>query len=528
MSLSEVLECIMLEPIDKAFAKYFLKEDESPACTAFLSYLLAAARSGHLCAQVGDIFLPSPSEIWPEAEISESMLKSGFETLPSRLISNTTATPLYLDGPFCYLQKNWILETECLRFFHQLLEAKPEKTIDVNFVDSYLSKAALTAAQAKVIKAGCLGCLTIISGGPGTGKTYTAGHLITLLSGLSDLEIVLAAPTGKAAARLQKSIPHFLQAKTLHSLLSVQKTRETEELVLSADVVLVDECSMIDLKMMVRLLGSLKKGARLILLGDPCQLPPVEMGNIFADFVSYLTHSAPDRFSMLTESLRVEDNQLIALAHLVNQGECQAALHLIHNIESDNVNELTDLLDTKWSALEAQMEDDASAMRLFEKFRVLCPLRSGPFGVDSLNLLLDQRRKYRPSRYIPIILNRHAKTFDLFNGDTGVLVKGKEGEDYALFEKGSELLKIPAYLLPSYELAYCLSVHKCQGSEYEEVLIVLPNGAHVFGRQALYTAITRARKRLVFWGQPGVFVKMAECQNPRRSGFERRLKIIRN
>ncbi len=540
-----------LTAIDKAFAKHFLGEDARDDCLSFLSYLLASARSGHLCVQEDEQgLLPHPKEIWPEADWQDESLmkclKSGLQNLPKRLISPSLLTPLYCDGHSIYLQKNWILETQAIHLFHQLLDSRPDKEIDMQKVEEalkrHVSESILTAEQAQVIKAGCQSCLTLIAGGPGTGKTYTAGHLISLLNQSGQpLEIALAAPTGKAAARLQNSIqaasrhPVKLKAKTLHSLLEVKKYRENEEFTLSADIVLIDECSMIDIKMMVKLLSSLKKGARLILLGDPCQLPPVELGNLFADFVSYLRKNKGERFTELTGCLRVENSDLIALAQLVNQGECQAALHFVKNLKgscldiyfkNESVNELVDIIHARFATLEEQLIniDDLSALRLFEKFRVLCPLRGGPLGVDLLNREIDLARTSQSIRYIPIILNRHAKDFDLFNGDTGLLVRGKEKEAYALFEKKGEesVMKIPACLLPSFDLAYCLSVHKCQGSEYEGVFLVLPNGSQVFGRQALYTAITRAKRKLAIWSAPEVFQQMVEQKYARLSGFERR------
>lgn len=515
-------------PIDKIFAEHFLSGEEKEGA-AFLGYLLASARAGHLCVQEsGEGWLPHPREIWPEADIEDGIMVNLIKKcLPTRLISSTLSTPVYRNNQSYYLQKNWLLETEAIQLFRQLLESKPEKQINVQFVDDvlqrYISENVLTPGQAKVIKMGCQSCLTIISGGPGTGKTYTAGRLISLLAQLGELEIVLAAPTGKAAARLQGSLQSTanIKAKTLHSLLGVKKTKESEPLTLSADVVLIDECSMIDIKMMVKLLGSLKNGARLIMLGDPCQLPPVESGSLFSDFVAYL--SKQGKVAELTDCLRVENKELIDLARLVNQGDCQAALHLISsNRYSGDKSGLIEQIDAHYAALETLIGNDLSALQLFEKFRVLSPLRSGPCGVDSLNQTLHQMRLKRSCRYTPIILNRHAKAFDLFNGDTGLLVK--DGEDYAIFErKGSEPLKIPAYLLPSYDLAYCLSVHKCQGSEYEEVFLVLPKGSQVFGRQALYTAITRAKKKLLLWDEDDLFVKMAARHYPRRSGVTLRL-----
>lgn len=488
----------MIPYIDKAFAAHFLGENGPEDATAFLCYLLASMRSGHLCIRFEEgILTPHPREIWkePPPELVPLII-SGIKNLPPLKI-------LHIENNHYYLKKNWVFETKLLELLHKLLKEQPDKKV------SFESNPALTEEQLNAIHTGCQNCFTIITGGPGTGKTYTAGHLLNQLQ-KAGLEIVIAAPTGKAAARLQQSLP--LKAKTLHSLLEVHKE---EEVRLSADVVLVDECSMIDIKMMVRLFSALKKGARLILLGDPYQLPPVETGNIFADMVDYLAASA--HLARLTLCLRAENQPLIHFAKLVNEGECQAALHYIENAQPEISYTRTSSMAELFAEMEEELNrieglDEEQAALQFERFRVLSPLRKGPFGVEEVNQWFEKRRN--SPRYVPIILTKHAKDYDLYNGDTGIVA----GE-YALFKTR----KIPIRLLPEYELAYCLSVHKSQGSEYEHVYILLPEGSEHFGRQALYTAITRAKRRITLWeGQP-LLEQIIRNRTQRVSGLKSRL-----
>ena len=269
--------------------------------------------------------------------------------------------------------------------------------------------------------------LSIISGGPGTGKSFTAAKLISAFTG----KIAVAAPTGKATANL-RHIPNCT-LKTLHSLLSNRRQ-------LPFDLIVIDEGSMIDAEMMTRLFEQVHDQARLVILGDRDQLPPIDTGHFFSD----LTQMAPTCY--LKKCHRAELKEIVELAASVKRGE-------------------------KIPFEPLQLPEIPDGVTL------LTPLRKGPFGVDQLN---ERLRKSGP---VPIIITENAN--GLANGETGIL-----------YPDWTTTFGLKRTQLPRFEEAYALSVHKSQGSEYDRVYLVVPKGSERFGREMLYTAITRAKKEI--------------------------------
>ncbi len=166
-------------------------------------------------------------------------------------------------------------------------------------------------------------------------------------------------------------------------------------------------------------------------------------------------------------------------------------------------------------------------LEAFQRFRILTPLRKGPYGVETLNRTLVRHYLSKTDQWFvaPIMLVNNDYRLELWNGEVGILVRRKsehiqEG-DFAIFPKRG---KVPALLLPKYEYAYCLSVHKSQGSEFDHVLLLMPEGSEVFGRELLYTAATRARKKLEVWGSDEVLEKTINTQSHRLSGISHRFK----
>jgi len=287
--------------VDYAFAEMVLENisnaDERTA--AFLCHLSRSSREGHLCIKIEENKItPSPREMWfsenvegETAELRElaENLSKGVSALPEQLFTDvekeTSAfpiTPLCRYGCLYYFQKNWILESLFLDHFQKLLTSKP--SLDINLekarqqIASLQGRNQLNPQQASAIQHALTHSFSVITGGPGTGKTYTAGHLIKLFWESLDEEqkekcvIVIAAPTGKAASNLQRSLQRAtgeiedyppLQAKTLHSLLGIRRSTpllDKPPPKLVADLILVDECSMIDVGIMAQLFTSVKKG----------------------------------------------------------------------------------------------------------------------------------------------------------------------------------------------------------------------------------------------------------------------------
>lgn len=594
--LQDMLSSGHLEFIDYLLAHTLLgKSCDDEGAAALLCHLSAAARSGHLCIRLSNEGLfPDPAACWLSQKIDPSEQKSstcfatirslicaGADALPTELVTfcdeNTCphtppATPLCRQKQRYYLQRYWLDESRCVAHLKILSAEKPTLLADeatlIEHIAMQQQRGLLLPEQAAAIAYAAKNSLTVICGGPGTGKTHTAGLLIKILwqslppQERAVFQIALAAPTGKAAMNLESSLsraitdlPGFppVTAKTLHALLGIKATaigrNNRPARRLAADLILIDECSMIDARMMGLLMAAVKAGARLILLGDRHQLPSIEAGSIFADCLSAL--SEKEGVISLKKCLRTELQAIISFATCINFGDAPAAIAMLQapqTAEAATATEapplsFTDLSDgitpiKIWqqrllrysennfcfegdakniTAFDYQDQGVATLLPLLNKFRILTPFRQGPFGVDTLNSLflklMMAKRKKDPYFIAPIILTANDWKRELFNGEIGLLVRRNLGideqrhpftaEDFALFpEQGcskAKFRRLPALLLPRFDYAYCMSVHKSQGSEFDHVLLLLPNGSELFGREVLYTGVTRAKRRLEIW-----------------------------
>ena len=589
--LGSMLKSKRLSYVDYALADRLLRRELQPRedVAALICHLSLAARSGHLCIIIDELkILPEPRQIWcdpssdnpelSEKELNtlEALIRSGIHHLSASISSNVTTgqllmplTPLCRNKDKIYLQRNWVYESLFFRHWHRIEAFKP--TLELNHenlqqqLKELLQQKRLLPEQAGAILQVAQQSLTIITGGPGTGKTYTAGLLIKLFwenltpEQQKRCEIALAAPTGKAASNLQGSLKKALgnldikiaAPKTLHSLLGIKSSSnrgDNTAIQLSADIVLIDESSMIDVRLMAQLFAAIKPGARLILLGDRYQLPPVEAGGLFSDLI----HHKEGKIGELRTCLRAELKEIVELAESINQGNIEATLQVLANESSkgvqrfhvdgdpDNVKLVHKGLLNHCESLFPQninlMSETSHLLEAFNRFRILSPLRQGPFGVDEINrLFLAQALKKvaKGSWFMaPIMIVRNDYRLGLLNGETGVLLirsKGNEGNefyfqegDYALFPSNNEsepVRKLSALMLPKFEYAYCLSVHKSQGSEFERLLLLNPKGSESFGREVLYTAVTRARRQLEIWSSDEVLSATIARKTQRLSGL---------
>jgi len=587
--LNQLLEYGALPYEAYALAELYLTQEKSEAIAAFICHLVLAAQNGHLCIKIQSNTLnPPPEAIWL-SEAKEDGLPSLVPKLSALIMRGAHESALYLQDnsptedslkPICksgnlyYLKKYWSQENLWINYVEKMLQ--PVQGIAFNqdliqtTIQSLLASKKLLLEQAQAIFQASQQGLLLICGGPGTGKTYTAGQLIkTLWEHLSEkeqqtFEIVLAAPTGKAAANLQSSLVKATEgiqnwqipkAKTLHALLEINPYASFKKPTyspLGADLILVDECSMIDTKMMLGLFAKIKPGARLILLGDHHQLPAVGMGSPFSDLKSYLQAKPAykNQICELTTCLRAELQSILDLASSIKTGHTEEVLTLLKNpaagidclfFESHlSLKKLQEKI-LKHTFLQFTLGKGSSKpedlFTLYSQFRILSPLRKGPFGIESLNhLFLTECLKNAPEDEpfaAPILLTKNDYKNELFNGEIGVLIKmhkqeGLQPGDYALFpakncDKPGTFRQIPALLLPQFEYAYCLSVHKSQGSEFEKVLLILPPGAEVFGREVFYTAVTRSKKNLQIWTNEQTLVQTMQRSSQRLSGFLERM-----
>ena len=397
----------------------------------------------------------------------------------------------------------------------------------------------------------------IISGGPGTGKTTTVVKILALLQSTAagTLRIALAAPTGKAAMRLQESIAQSLgsltispaiaqsipdKASTLHRLLGGLHHspffRHDGENPLLYDVVVVDEASMVDLALMSKLVAALRPGSRLILLGDKDQLASVESGTVLAD----MTAALPGNTVELQRSFRF-DQGIKSFAAAINGGDSVAAWNLMVGDSPENVSLLQgDTAEYAGDIYCRYMREVRGAKTLatyrelfvlFHSFKVLCALRHGPFGVQGVNEQVEQYlttkgydclgAEWYPGR--PVMVTRNEYSLDLYNGDMGLCLPDPADPEVlkVWFERADGSLR---GLLPgrigSCETVYALTIHKSQGAEIGEVLVVLPGQeSSLVSRELLYTAVTRARNRVRVKGLRSVFDLAVMAKIERHSGL---------
>jgi len=454
----------------------------------------------------------------------------------------------------------------------------------------------------------------VISGGPGTGKTSTVVKILALLveqalhSGGPAPRIALVAPTGKAAAALSDSIRRAKaglpcsdavkqaiceEASTIHRCLGVRpgstmRFRHDAGSPIAADLVLVDEASMVDLSLMTRLFRAVPPHARLVLLGDQHQLASVEAGSVLGDVcnaeaspasssayspavverVAALSGDAlpaaaaasqksglRDCIVRLTKSYRYASSSAIGdLAQAVNAGDADAALQVLGDPGRPEVSwvEPGGAVDSEQSFRDSVLEgyrgcfgdkEPGERLQALGAYRVLCTHRRGAGGVELLNQriefvlraagLLDESADTRSdgsgaSRGAdsvasgrPVMVTRNDYELELFNGDVGVMARDARGAAGVFFPAGDAgVRRIAAARLPAHESVYAMTVHKSQGSEFDSVVLVLPERASpVLSRELVYTAVTRARSRVAIYGGREVLRSAIEQRIARASGL---------
>jgi len=434
----------------------------------------------------------------------------------------------------------------------------------------------------------------VISGGPGTGKTTTVAKIIALMleqAGSEKVRIALAAPTGKAASRLQEAIQSAKEkldcgdrlkeaiptkASTIHRLLgSITGSsyfRYNARNKLPVDAVIIDEASMVDLALMSKLVEALPPEARLILLGDKDQLASVEAGavlgdicdsgnahgfsgqfnRVLRDICEYHLGATHDKESghgicdcivQLQTSYRFgKDSGIGKLSRTVNEGDGDASFGLLNKSRFKDIRWKNlpgpDALhrvikDTIINGFEDYLkaDDPLEAFERFDRFRVLCALREGPYGVSALNRaaeqilkragLIESDKTWYPGR--PVLITRNDYNVRLFNGDVGIVLPDFDANrDLRVFFSDADgtLRKLHPLRLPEHETVYAMTVHKSQGSEFDKVLLLLPELDYpVLTRELIYTGITRARQMVEIWGLKDVFRNAVFRRTARTSGL---------
>ena len=466
--------------------------------------------------------------------------------------------PLVLEKDRLYLQRYWHYETRLARQLLALAACPAAVAVETADLDRYFPPLAdATDWQREAAACTLRQGLSMITGGPGTGKTSTVEKILALLQELAPqaLHIALAAPTGKAAMRLQESIgrskaqlpcSEAVRQKipetvtTLHRLLGARPPspffRHCRETPLPHDLVVVDEASMVDLALMSKLVDALKSGSRLILLGDKDQLASVESGAVLAD----LTAALPTHTLELKKSFRFQE-AIRELAESVNLQRAEQAWQLLQS-GRENVRLLTGQVieeivaqRSAYLGLIRQGGDFADIYRSFSAFQVLCATRQGKNGVQEVNQQVQQRlatqgliepeAPWYSGR--PVMITQNDANLHLYNGDIGICLPDQEqgGRMMVFFQRPDGSIKkyLPARL-PHCETVFAMTIHKSQGSEFEQVLIMLPERMNpVLTKELLYTAITRARKRVALVADAGIFAQTVNARVERFGGLAEKL-----
>lgn len=386
------------------------------------------------------------------------------------------------------------------------------------------TNSTLTEEQKKVVDALFKTQTVLLSGGPGTGKTFTIAEAVKELSHAGIIKnALIAAPTGKAASILADAIGKkapenlLITTGTLHSVLSVGSSHQmyNTPLYLGADLIVVDECSMLDITMWYALCKAVSPHAKLLLVGDVKQLPPVDAGSLFFEVESIIHHMYPEQVVFLTTCLRSESKEILALAQNITEGKSEESIELLKNGGAVSFCDQISFPHPPSSTIPEEL------LAHFSTFRFLCARKEGKHSVASINAEC-RYRFHRGSIWAePILIARNASRKGLYNGDNGIIIRHRDdpSQDRAYFQIGNGVVSFSPFMLPRYELAYAISIHKSQGSEYDAVTIVLPEGAEVFGKELLYTAVTRAKHKVELFGAESTVQKCIRASGRRMSGI---------
>ncbi len=529
-----------------------------------------AVRRGSIAVDLATVHEAAPELSWPE---------------PVAWVSAVRASPL--------------LEAGAIRFDHDLLYLDRYHRLETQVCDDLLARAAqppppldraaLDAAVALIrgghfseeqeaaAAAAASRWTTVLTGGPGTGKTTTVARILVLLADQAAtrgerLSIALAAPTGKAATRLQEAVLTELAAiakaspaaeeaadrvgrpdgLTLHRLLGWRpdnstRFRHDRTNRLKYDVVVVDECSMVELTMMGRLLEAVRPQARLILVGDPKQLTSVGAGAVLSDLVAGYDGDPASPASALSFNFRAQED-IKALAESLRGGDADEVLAVLRApsdqvefVEAADLAEVEAVLrpDCLSAALAirsaALAEDPEGAIAALDQHRLLCAHREGPHGVRRWNAQVERWLAETPDVEIygqwyvgrPLLVTNNDYALDVYNGEIGVVVR--QGLRQRAFVAGSERLKeFAPGRLDAVETMHAMTIHKSQGSEAQRVTVLLPEAdSRLLTRELFYTAVTRAKEKVRVVGSEAAVRAAVATQATRATGLRQRLQAAR-
>ena len=542
-----------------------MNELEASGRCALICLLVAALESraaGSTRLFVGQLDRPALAtaieQVWPDSFTAFTKhLHDGLEHLIRALQTDAFAPLIGSEEQRCLftLREGWLHESNLLAV-EQRLAMKIQnilcsdvvvRDLPMQTVDAF---KYITDEQRVAVRSALNNRLTLITGGPGTGKTSIIVAIIHAINhlGVSLDSIRLTAPTGKAAFRMDESVRAGLKAVsyaddelpsavTLHRLLKYHarsgQFQRHHNAPLDAQVVIVDEASMIDTEMMYRLCAALSDHTSVVLLGDVEQLPSVGAGQVYKELIE----KCPAQTAKLTKSFRMREDDpagraILQFANAIRDGLDTAALMTYqadlgtltwHGVEHLGEADLRRVCATWHEELFPQKvlatkTHDTSAQSAYEdalsvlsQFQILCVTRDGPSGVEHVNAelhrlhckrhRLNPRASFQPGE--PVIMRRNDYSRSLFNGDQGLVVTIDGSEELWVVFRSSEGPKLEKLsgLIGDLELAYAITIHQSQGSEYDKILICLPTvDVPILNRELVYTGVTRSKRSVLTWG----------------------------
>ena len=554
-------ETVAYEALDYQLAK--LLQTQNGQCNSTLEQCILEI-SKH--TREGQIFIPCDS-----AEQHELLSKNA-----NKVVGEAGEyKPLIIDKNYLYLNRYFSYQQQLAEDISARLKSIEQDSSSERWVKERLDlyfdtkNQDETNWQKEATERALKHSFLVLSGGPGTGKTTTISRILATLieqhllhKNTDRLRILLAAPTGKASIRMLDSLRKAqqtmklsdaiveqmpIQASTLHKLLRYQPNKvqfkHNRNNPLNADVVLVDEASMIDIALMSKLIEAVPAQAKLILIGDKDQLSSVETGSVFADICAGLEASGSRNIVTLQKNWRFsKDSGIGQLAIATNQGDSQQLLKILYDKEQPNCqllsptilekNQIPSTLLTPWKNYFKVLNDPQSSINeifeAFNQYRILCALRRGLNGSTIMSKRIEteitkqgflqthvqqpfsqknQNKLWYHGRPIMVTQNSYSK--GLFNGDTGIaLIRDKQvnvyfpdgnksgGEEGGIVNKGTYKSFSPVRL-PAHETTWAMTIHKSQGSEFNQVALILPHEVMpLLTKQLIYTGITRAREQL--------------------------------
>ena len=501
----------------------------------------------------GHVFLPRNKLVAATCQLLDSESSLVEQALDDLIDRRAVVQEQVANVEACYLRRLWEAEVSACARLNNLLAVdadesrQAEKTVaEIEREQGITYAAQQRQAVALAAREGVL----ILTGGPGTGKTTTVRGIVALFQKMG-LDILLAAPTGRAAKRMSELTG--MEAQTVHRMLGMSWNESTHQVTftksekepLEADAVIVDEMSMVDLSLFSALLRALRPGTRLVRVGDADQLPSVGAGNVFSDLI----RSGRVKTVFLREVFRqAEQSAIIRNAHAVNMGEPpqltnnQGDFFFLCRRDAERV------VSTVVELCKTRLPDNMGVPS--DQIQVLTPTRKGPSGTIRLNQCLQEAlnprapgkmeiqwgdRLFREGDRIMQTRNDYDVVWEkpdgtigtgMFNGDVGKIIQIDPSGEWLAVNFEDRVATYGVEMLNEVDLAYAQTVHKAQGSEYRAVVLAaMPAAQSLMVRGVLYTALTRARELLIVVGDDAAIRAMAanDRQQKRYSGLRWRL-----